>query len=620
MSSSALALARLWFEKLWWLLDSSRRLVLNLLFLLLIAVLVFVLAKRGPPAVEEKTTLVLDLKGAIVEQRSAALSGIAFAQARKEQAQSTQLRDVLAVLDAAGKDPKIVRVVLVLDDLRDAGLPTLREVAAALDRFKASGKPVVAWGSSYDQRQYYLAAHASEVLLDPFGMVFLDGLGRYRNYYRNALDRLGVTVKLVRVGTYKSFGEPFIANGPSRAAKEADTALYNALWATYIEDVEKARNAPTRSITRYVDELPKRLTAAGGDPAELALDARLVDGLKTRDDLRHMLIERGAKDADGKNFRQVSFGDYLERLKPKTSGNAVGVVVAEGDIVDGKAPAGTVGGLSTAELIRKARDDESIKAIVLRVNSPGGSVFGSELVRRELELTRASGKPVVVSMGNVAASGGYWISMASDEVIADPATITGSIGVFALLPTADRALGKLGVHTAGVTTTWLRGAGDPRLPPNPRVLDLAQTAINHIYIDFITKAAVARKTTPDRINQVAQGRVWTGAQAKERGLVDTLGSYGDALDSAAKRANLGDHKGEGYRVVYIEPELSRFQRLLEMFGGAAASILAERLELLPAGMPTRMALEVQQDIGWLSNLADDRKPFTALVHCLCARD
>ena len=620
MSSSALALARLWFGKLWWLLDSSRRLVLNLLFLLLIAALVYAVAKRGPPAVEEKTALVLDLKGRIVEQRSGALSDIAFAQARKEQAQSTQLRDVLAVLDAAAKDPKIARVVLMLDDLRDAGLPTLREVAAALDRFKTSGKPVVAWGSSYDQRQYYLAAHASEVLLDPFGMVFLDGFGRYRSYYRDALDRLGVTVNLVRVGTYKSFGEPFIANGPSDAAKEADSVVYNALWATYVEDVEKARNAPARSITRYIDELPKRLAAVGGDAAKLALDSKLVDGLKTRGELRQLLIERGAKDAEGKSFRQVSFDDYLERLKPKTSGDAVGVVVAEGNIVDGKVPAGTVGGLSTAELIRKAREDESIKAVVLRVNSPGGSAFGAELVRRELELTRASGKPVVVSMGNVAASGGYWISMASDEVIADPATITGSIGVFALLPTAHKALGKIGVHTAGVTTTWLRGAGDPRLPPNPRLLDLVQTVINHIYVDFTTKAAVARNTTPEKINQVAQGRVWTGAQAKERGLVDALGSFGDALDSAARRANLGDHKGEGYRVVYIEREPSRFQRLLDMFSGAAASILAERLELLPAGMPPKMALEVQHDVAWLANLADDGKPFTALVHCLCGRD
>jgi len=620
MSSSARALARLWFGKLWWLLDSSRRLVLNLLFLLLIAALVYAVATRGPPAVEEKTALVLDLKGHIVEQRSGALSDIAFTQTRKEQAQSTQLRDVLSVVDAAAKDPKISRAVLMLDDLRDAGLPTLREVAAALDRFKSSGKPVVAWGSSYDQRQYYLAAHASEVLLDPFGMVFLDGFGRYRSYYRDALDRLGVTVNLVRVGTYKSFGEPFIANGPSDAAKQADSVLYNALWATYVEDVEKARKAPARSITRYIDELPKRLAAVGGDPAKLALDSKLVDGLKTRDELRQLLIERGAKDAEAKSFRQVSFDDYLERLRPKTSGDAVGVVVAEGNIVDGKVPAGTVGGLSTAELIRKAREDESIKAIVLRVNSPGGSAFGAELVRRELELTRASGKPVVVSMGNVAASGGYWMSMASDEVIADPATITGSIGVFALLPTAHNALGKIGVHTAGVTTTWLRGAGDPRLPPNPRLLGLVETAINHIYIDFITKVAAARKTTPQKINEVAQGRVWTGTQAKERGLVDTLGSYRDALNSAAKRANLGDHKGERYRVVYIEREPSRFQRLLDMFGGVAAGILAERFELLPAGMPPKMALEVQHDVAWLANLADDGKPFTALVHCLCGRD
>jgi protease-4 len=274
-----------------------------------------------------------------------------------------------------------------------------------------------------------------------------------------------------------------------------------------------------------------------------------------------------------------------------------------------------VGGASTAELIRKARDDKSVKAVVLRVNSPGGSVFGSELVRRELELTRAAGKPVVVSMGDVAASGGYWISMASDEVMADAATITGSIGVFALLPTADKALEKVGVHTAGVTTTWLGGVGDPRLPPNPRFNELLQTAINQIYSEFTTKAAQARKTTPEKIDAVAQGRVWTGAQAKERGLVDTLGGYRDALKSATARAKLP----EDARVVFIQPEPGRAERLLDLLGATALSQLVAHfdLQLAPLGVPGTVVREARQELGWLAEMAEGRKPFAAITHCLC---
>jgi protease IV len=607
-----------WLAKFWSLLDSTRRVVLNLLFVAVVVALVIAVAKRGPPTLEEGTALVLDFKGTIVEQRANGLHNIALAQAVGQEAQNTQLRDVLAVLDAAAKDPKIVRVVLLLDDLQGAGLPVLREVAAALERFKGGGKSVVAWGSEYNQRQYYLAAHANEVLLDPFGLVFMDGYGRYRNYYRDALDKLGIKVNLLRVGKYKSFAEPFIANAPSDAAREAESYLYNALWATYTEDVEKARKLPPQTVMAYIDQMPDRLVAAGSDPAKMALDSKLVDGLKTRDQLRQLMIERGAKDKEGKTFRQVSLDGYLAHLKPATRGDAVGVIVAEGEIIDGKAQPGTVGGLSTSELVRKARENEKIKAIVLRVNSPGGSAFGSELVRRELELTRAAGKPVVISMGNVAASGGYWISMSSDEVMADPATITGSIGVFGLLPTADKALDKIGVHTAGVTTTWLGGAADPRLPFNPRVGDLIQMGINHIYTDFITKAAQARKTTPEKIDEVGQGRVWSGAQAKERGLVDSLGGYTEALKSAAKRGKLGDDKGEGFRVAYIESEPSLLRHVLEMFSGAAARILAELdLTLVPEGVPSKIAHEMVHDVGWLTNLVEEGKPFTAIVHCIC---
>ncbi|GAB4570207.1 MAG: signal peptide peptidase SppA [Rhizobacter sp.] len=617
MPDSRFATPRRWFGRLWWLIDATRRTLFNLVFLLIVVVVIVALVTSDPAKLEDNTALVLNLRGPLVEQHPAGLRDAALAQLGGDTPRSTQLRDVLTVLDAAAKDPKITRAVLVLDEFKGGGLAGLREVAAALQRFRASGKQVVAWGGGYDQRQYYLASHADEVLMHPMGFVYMQGFGRYQNYYRDALDKVGVSVNLVKVGSYKNFGEPFTANGPSPESIEANGFLYNALWATYTDGVEKARKLPAGSVMAMIDELPQRLTAAGGDPAKVALSSKLVDALKTKDELRQMMIERGAKDPEGKTFRQVSFDNYLARQKPEYIGDAVGVVVAEGEIVDGGAPAGTVGGSSTAELIRKARDDKSIKALVLRVNSPGGAVFGSELIRRELELTRAAGKPVVVSMGDVAASGGYWVSMASDEVMADPGTITGSIGVFALLPTADKALEKIGVHTAGTTTTWLAGAGDPRLPPNPRFTELLQTAINQIYSDFTIRAAQARKTTPDKIDAVAQGRVWTGAQAKERGLIDTLGGYREALKSAATRAKLADDA----RVVYVQPEPGRAERLLELLGAQAVQSLVARfdLQLTPIGVPPQVVQEARQELGWLADITDRRKPFAAITHCLCGQ-
>jgi protease-4 len=325
-------------------------------------------------------------------------------------------------------------------------------------------------------------------------------------------------------------------------------------------------------------------------------------------------------DDSNKTFRQVSFHDYLSRNPPKLLGDAVAVVVASGDITEGTGGPGMVGGISTSNMIRAAREDSQVKALVLRINSPGGSAYGSELIRRELELTRNAGKPVVVSMGDVAASGGYWISMSADEVIADPNTVTGSIGVFAILPTADKVVDKLGIHTAGVTTTWLADAYNPLRPLDPRFGQVIQASINHIYDEFTTKAAIARRTTPEKIDAVGQGRVWTGTQAKERGLVDRIGSYGDALQSAARRAHLeGD-----YRVAYAEHEGSLAERFLERLGLSDAQALnvQVRLGLLPAdlaldALPAGAAAGVAKDLGWLSQVANRRQPFAAVTHCLC---
>jgi len=615
MSRSPFSYLRSGFGWCWRMLDAGRRTVLNLLFLLILIALIYALCS-GVPKLSPKTTLVLDLKGQLVEQSSSSVRDTLLNNVRGgDTKKMVQLRDVLSVLDAAGKDANITGAVLLTDDMQGGGQAMLREVASAIDRFKATGKPVVAWGSSYDQSQYLLASHASEVYLHPMGAVLLQGFGHYRNYYHDALDKLGVTVNLLRVGTYKSFGEPYIANGPSPAASEAESYLNNALWSSYTGQIEQQRKLPAGAIMKTINDLPAQVAAVDGDLAKLALNEKLVDGIKPRDAIRQMMMQRGAKDSEGKTFRQINFDDYLARVHTKLTGDAVGVIVAEGEISDGIAAPGAIGGTSTAALIRQAREDDKIKSIVLRVDSPGGSAFASEIIRHELELTRAAGKPVVVSMGNVAASGGYWISMASDEVIADPTTITGSIGVFAILPTADKVIDKLGIHTGGNPTTWLADAGNPLRPLDPRFAQVIQASINHIYAEFTGKAAQARKTTPEKINEVAQGRVWTGAQAKDRGLVDTLGSYGDALKSAAKRAKLGND----YRVVYIERESSKFDKLLDLFDGSVAQALGVhvRLGLATTGMPPAAAADIAHDLGWLAELNTEHKPFMAITHCLC---
>ena len=617
------------FGTLWWLIDGSRRLVLNLLFLAVIGLLVAMWLTGGTPKLKDKTVLVLNLSGALVEQHSGSARDQALAQVRGEAQRQVQLRDLIAVLEAAAKDDKVTGLLLVLDDFGGAGLANMREATQAVERFKkaSGGKKVTAWAMHYSQRQYHLAAAADEVYLHPMGTVMIEGYGRLRNYYREAFDRLGVAANVIRVGKYKNFGETYFANGPSKETLEADALLYDALWADYTQSIEKARKLPAGAIMQGIEALPARLAAAGGSPAKMALAEKLVDGLKTRDELRAMLIERHARDEEAKTFRQVSFNEYLGRLKPRLDGDAVGIVVAEGDIVDGEAGPGKVGGRSTAELVRKARDDAKIKAVVLRVNSPGGSAFASELVRRELELTRAAGKPVVLSMGDVAASGGYWISMAADEVIADASTITGSIGVFAMLPTADGLVGKLSLHTGGYATTWLANAYDPRKPLDPRFAGLVQSAIGNIYSDFTGKAAVARKSSPEKIDAVAQGRVWTGKQAQERGLVDRLGGYGDAIAAAATRAKLAADP----RVVYLERDRGKWQRVLGLLGvqadqGRLGQWLRETLDVDEmsrqaagpvAGLAGAALPEATRELAWLTDLLERRQPFAAVVHCLC---
>jgi protease IV len=614
----------------WQVLTRVRRgifgVLLNLLLVAGVLALLVLFLRPSAPPLKDKTALVLNIDGALVEQRTALnLREQAMGLTGGPSQEQTQLRDVLSALDAAAKDARIAHVVLSLDNLGSASLPVLREVANAIERFKASGKPVYAWGSNYDQRAYFLAAHANELWLHPMGMVYVEGYGRYRTYYKDLFDKLGVSAKVIRAGKFKSAAETFSANAPSAETLQAEGLVWQTLWASYTAKVEAARKQPTGSIAAAIDSLPGSLQAVQGNPARWAIERKWVDALKTRDEVRELLSNKGAADEENKTFRQIDLGQYLKHAKGNSSGPAVGVVVAQGAISDGTAGTGSVGGLSTAKLIRKARDNDQIKALVLRVDSPGGSAFGSELVRRELELTRKAGKPVVVSMGGLAASGGYWISMAADEILADEATITGSIGVVAVLPQAQGALDKWGVRTGGIATTWLTGQGDPRRAIDPRFEQLMQSAVDGGYKDFIALVADARKSTPEKIHELAQGRVWSGKDALARGLVDKLGGLGDAVGSATRLAKLPADT----RLMYIEVEPPKWQRLADMAGGSAqasqgATPTAPGLGMLGllgllenTGLAAGPAQAMAQELAWFATPLQANKPFATAAHCLC---
>lgn len=604
-----------WLYRLWRVIDVSRRLVLNLIFFGLLTAIIVAASHNTPPILQNKTTLVLTLSGRITEQRNGDDRASFMRALESDEPSPPLLRDVVSALDHAATDPHITQAVLNLDDLRGAGMASLHEIADAMDRFKAKGKPITAWSSTYEQGPYYLAVHANHVYAHPMGNVLLKGFGGLRSYYRDALDKLGITVNLIRVGTFKSAAEPFIANGPSEPAQQAAQALYGDLWATYLNNVEAARKLPAGALMSYINNLPQLMDAAGGDAGMVAVQLKLLDGLKTWDEVTNDLIKTGAPDDATHSYRAVTLQQYLKHIPSVPVGDAIGVIVAEGEIVDGVAQMGSVGGRSTSDLIRKARLDDHVKAVVLRVNSPGGSAYASELIRHELELVRRAGKPVVVSMGDVAASGGYWISMSSDKVMADAGTITGSIGVFALVPTAEKAFDKVGVHSAGVSTTWLTNAGDPSQALDPRFAALMQLDVNHIYSEFTRKAAQARKTDPASIDAVAQGRVWTGKQAKDNGLIDQVGSMGDAVKAAAQLAKM---KGTP-RLQYIEPDPGRFAAVLDALSNQTEAFLAAQFDvrLGPIFAPPKVARDMRAELGWLADLSDRNKPFASVTHCFC---
>ncbi|MGL1959084.1 MAG: signal peptide peptidase SppA [Colwellia sp.] len=561
----------------WRLITFTRSLVVNVVFfILLFAFIGVVTSDPDKVTVPKKTALVLNLKGDIVEQKHEINPLDAFlveALNESEENPEVLLADILSVITKAKNDDRVELLVLQLQGMKNVGLSKLQEIGKALEIYKNSGKQIVAFGDQFTQDQYYLASFASDIWLNPQGFMLLDGYGRYQLYFKSALDKLAISQHIFRVGTYKSAVEPFMRDDMSEAAKKSNTAWLNDLWQQYKQDVAKQRGFGIDNFDESITDLLSKFSVANNSFADYALTNHWVDQLKTREQMRNDLIKLVGKNKEGDSYSSIGFKDYLSATqthKINNTSDKVAVIVAKGTILNGTQKPGTIGGDSTAKLLRKARNNDKVKAVVLRVDSPGGSAFASEIIRQEVELLKAAGKPVVASMGTYAASGGYWISAPADKIYASPTTITGSIGIFGMMMTFEKSLSKLGIHTDGVGTTDIAGFG-PTQPLTDGMAQLFQLSINKGYQNFISLVAENRKMTLEQVDAIAQGRVWSGLKAKELGLVDELGDLTDAVVAAANLAEL-----EQYDTWLIEKEPSPRNKFLQKVIGQTSVLISSQ--------------------------------------------
>ncbi len=598
---------------IWHFIDGTRKLVLNLVFLLIIWVVILAFIDTEETLIiHPNTALLLQPYGDIVEQYSGTPLDYILQQASETERTETRLRDLVEAVRRATNDEKIVRLVIDPTYLRRIGLASLLELEAAISEFKASGKPVISLADTLGQQQYFFAALADEIWLNPKGLVWIDGFSAYRNFYREGLDKLEVEVNLFRAGKYKSAMEPYVRNDMSPEAKEANLFWISSLWQQYLEAISSHRGIPLENLSEAINSFADRLESVDGDFARFALDLGLVDKLMNRPEANLALAQMGAAGDGSEGFRQVGFENYLAltqiQNRPATT-RKIAIVVAEGEIVRGMQPQGIVGAITLSRKLRALAEDKEVKAVVLRINSPGGDAFASEKIRREIKALQEMGKTVVVSMGNVAASGGYWIAMGADEVWASPSTITGSIGVYGILPTFSRPLEKLGIHSDGVGTTPLAGKLRLDRPLDPDLRRIFQYATERTYEDFISLVSESRNMNPEAVLEVAQGRVWSGSQAKERGLVDQTGTLRQSIDAAARIAGLG----ADYNVVYDERELSTFESfLIEMMGSAMA-----RFGLGVSAMTAFHGTLLENILSDLRLLVRNSDGISIAAHCLC---
>jgi len=557
-------------------LSTTRSILGNLLFLLFIVVIFTTFLFEKKPPVIKDAALILSLAGNIVEgkqSRDPITELLSELTQSKETTSETLLQDVLDAIHHAATDSQIKCILLDLNDLGTVGLDQMQTIGESLNEFKKSGKKVIAAEDYYRQKAYYLASFASEIYLNPMGGVDLHGLGSYPLFFREALEKLQINYHVFRVGTYKSAVEPILRDSMSEEAKEQMRGLLTSLWSIFTTDITRQRSLPADAIDQYTNNITTKLAASGGSTAQLAMENKLVDGLKTREELRNYLGKQTAAAPDH-GFSQISLNNYLRTITPSyeppliTPDNTIGVIIAEGMILDGKQPMGTIGGDTLAASLRKARLDPKVKAVALRINSGGGSAFASEIIRQEILELQKSAKPLVVSMGSTAASGGYWIAANADEIWASTATITGSIGIFAAFPTFENSLASLGIHSDGFGTTPLASGLNLSRPLSPPLEVAVQMTLEHGYQQFLSLVAKGRRMDMEKVQTVAGGRVFHGKEAQQLGLVDKIGTLEDAIKSAAQMAKI-----ENYSAIYIEKPRSFLDEIRGIFNGQVVTTL-----------------------------------------------
>lgn len=580
----------------WKLLVGIKDALVLLFMLMFFGVLYSVLSSK--PAAIGDGVLAMDLDGFIVEQ-PAAVDPLASLAGMGNVTREHAVRDLVAALRSAKDDDRVKAVSLDLDGLVGGGQTALASVGDAIDEVRKSGKPVLAFATGYTDDRYQLAAHASEIWMPELGAVALAGPGGSNLYYKGLLDKLGVTANVYRVGTYKSAVEPYIRNDMSPEARENANALAGALLETWKDNVSRARPSAAAGIGRLLSDPAAVLTESGGDLSKAARDLKLVDRIGERHDYEDRLAELGGEDANSAHgYQRIKLAAY-ERQAISHDDGPIGLVTVAGEIVDGRAGPGTAGGETIARAIEKGVAEGNLKALVLRIDSPGGSALASERIRKALLAAKKDGLPVVVSMGNVAASGGYWVSTAGDYVFAEPSTITGSIGVFGVLPSFEGTMAKLGIGADGVKTTPLSGEPDLLKGPSPEANAYVQAGVEQVYGKFLSIVAEARKKSPADVDRIAQGRVWDGGTARQIGLVDQFGDLDDAIGKAAELAKLGEERG----VTYLEAQPSGWESLLSGFAADEEEPTTEPSDALaslspaPADMMARVIADLQRIIA-----------------------
>lgn len=589
-----------------------RSLFFNLLFLALIAVIAFSFFHKEEFIIEDNSILKLSITGNIIEERNEADPFSDYFSeyfGLPEKPRETVLQDIIDTINQAQNDPKITALLLDLNSMGMIGLNQMQTIGSALNSFKQSGKPIISGEDYYSQNQYYLAAYSDKIFLNPMGGLNLNGFGLYRFYFKEALEKLKIDFQVFQVGSYKSATEPLTRNSMSPEDRGQSRSWLTAMWDNYVRDVASQRSISPEDINGYINKIPDNLKKVGGDVAKLALEYNLVDELKTRHEIRRYLTEI-TDSATEQDVNIVSFNNYLNFVTPSfesadTKKDQVALIIAQGTIMPGESKPGTIGADSISLMLRRVQNNENIKAVVLRIDSGGGSAFASEIIRQEILELKKSGKPVFVSMGTYAASGGYWISADADEIWASPSSLTGSIGIFMAFPTFDKMLSQGGIHRDGVGTTNLAAGIDLSQPIPTEISDAIQLTLDNGYQKFVSLVADGRGLTLEQVEQLAQGKVYDGAAAVNLGLVDTLGSLTETVEAAAERAGLDE-----YQVTTLSPPLSLRDRLLHSIGAETLAILAENK------MIASLFKGVLPEVSELQRLLLFRDPNGMYAHCL----